>query len=231
MDIKKSIEYLLKLSDRDFGRYLVNNDPIEGKIRGIIREEIIEKSLQCGYDEADKVLSRFGKTIGNIDISMLANDMGITVKTAKAQNAMDYIYFGTYEEPGIIILYVEIIKKGEILISECQISGLQGINLTDIILAHEIFHYIEAKTPDLYVNTYRIKLWKLGPYTHKSKLICAGEIAGMAFVRRLLNLRFCPNVLDVLLLCPHNKKQAEVVYNQIMESVKGLNYSKGKIHE
>lgn len=216
--IKKSIESLLGLSDRDFGKYLVNTDPIEGKIRGIIREEIIEKSLQCGYEEADKILSKIGKTTEEIDISLLAKRLGIIVRTEKDQNVMDYICFGTYEEPGIITLYEDNIKKGETLISKYQISGLQGINLMQIILAHEIFHYVEAKIPDLYINNYRIKLWKLGPYTHKSELICMGEIASMAFARRLLNLRFCPNILDVLLLYPHDEEQAESVYNQIMES-------------
>lgn len=220
MNIKKSIERLIKLSDRDFGEYLVNTDPIEGKIRGDLRKEIIEKSLQCGYDEADKIIQKSGKTTGDIDVFLLAKELGITVKIEKAQNALEYIYFGTYEEPGIITLYDENIKKGEALISKYQISGLQETGLMDIILAHEIFHYIEAKTPDLFVNTYRIKLWKLGPYTHKSELICTGEIAGMAFARKLLKLRFCPNILDVLLLFPHDEKQAESVYKQIMESAK-----------
>lgn len=220
MEIKKSIECLLKLSDKDFGKYLVSTDPIEGRIRGTLREEIIEKSLQCGYEEADKILSKIGKTSGDLNIALLTKELGITIKIDKSQNAMEYIYFGTYEGPGIITLYEDNIKKGETLISEYKISGLQGIDLMQIILAHELFHYIEARTPDLYVNTYRIKLWKLGPYTHKSELICVGEIAGMAFAKRLLNLRFCPNILDVLLLYPNDEKQAEMVYNQIIESVK-----------
>jgi hypothetical protein len=155
-------------------------------------------------------------------LSLLVKSLGIAVKTLKAQNAMDYICFGTYEEPGIITIYEDNISKGEALISQYQISGLEGIDLKQIILAHEIFHYIEAKAPDLYVNTYRIKLWKLGPYTHKSGLICIGEIASMAFAKRLLNLKFCPNILDVLLLYPHDVKQAEAVYNRIMED-NGLN--------
>lgn len=217
MKIKRYIENLIELSDRDFGKYLVNADPIRGKIKGNTREEIIEKSLRCGYEEADKILSRVEKTRGTIDISLLAKRLGITVKTMKAQNAMDYICFGTYEEPGIITLYEDNIKLGEILISKYQLTGLQGVDLMDIILAHEIFHYIEARTPELYVNTYRLKLWKLGPYTHKSGLICVGEIAGMAFVRRLLSLRFCPNILDILLVYPHDTKLAEVIYNQMIE--------------
>ena len=144
--IKKSIESLMRLSDKDFGKYLVSSDPIEGKIRGILREEIIEKSLQCGYEEADKILSKIGNITEEMDIALLVKELGITVKIEKAQNAMEYIYFGTYEEPGIITLYEDNIKKGETLISEYKISALQGIDLMKIILAHEIFHYIEART-------------------------------------------------------------------------------------
>lgn len=75
---------------------------------------------------------------------------------------------------------------------------------------------------NLYVNTLRIKLWKLGPYTHTSSLVCAGEIAGMAFAKRILNLSFSPNVLDVLLLYPHNKELSSQLYKQIMDNIKKI---------
>ncbi len=217
MDLKKSIKNLMNLSDRDFGNYLVSTDPIEGKVTKELREEIIEKSLQCGYDEVEKIRKKTGTLFGEIDVFLLAKELGLTVKVEKTQNALDYIYFGTYEEPGIVTLYEDNIKKGEELVSNYKIQELHGRNLMDIILAHEIFHFIEAKDNELFVNTFRIKLWKLGPYTHTSGLICTGEIAGMAFARKLLNLKFCPNLLDVLLLYPHDKEQAESVYNQIMK--------------
>lgn len=217
MDLKKSIKNLINLSDRDFGNYLVSTDPIEGKVTKELREEIIEKSLQCGYDEAEKIRKKTGKLSGEIDVFLLAKDLRITVKVEKTQNALDYIYFGTYEEPGIITLYEDNIKKGEEMVSKYKIQELQDRNLMEIILAHEIFHFIEAKDNKLFVNTFRIKLWKFGPYTHRSGLICTGEIAGMAFARKLLNLTFCPNLLDVLLLYPHDKGQAETIYKQIIE--------------
>ncbi|HKM34156.1 MAG TPA: hypothetical protein VJY54_05375 [Lachnospiraceae bacterium] len=217
MDLKKSMKNLMNLSDRDFGNYLVSTDPIEGKLTKELREEIIEKSIQCGYDEAEKIRKKTGESFGEIDIFLLAKDLGITVKVEKTQNVLDYIYFGTYEEPGIVTLYEDNIKKGEDLVSQYKIQELLETNLMEIILSHEIFHFLEAKDNQLFVNTFRIKLWKLGPYTHTSGLICTGEIAGMAFARKLLNLKFCPNLLDVLLLYPHDKEQAESVYKQIMK--------------
>ena len=217
MNLKKSIENLIKLSDRDYGKYHVSADPIEGKITKELREEVIEKSLECGYEEADKILNKFKKTSENLDIFQLAKELGITIKIQEARNALEYIYFGTYEEPGIVTLYKDNIKKGEELVSKYEIQGFQGANLMEVILAHEIFHFIESKNKDLFVNTFRLKLWKLGPYTHTSGLICTGEIAGMAFARKLLNLEFCPNVLDVLLLYPHDQEQAELVYKQMID--------------
>lgn len=217
MDLKKSMKDLFNLSDIAFGNYLVSTDPIEGKVSKELRDEIVEKSLQCGYSEAEKIRKKTGKLFGEIDVFLLAKDLGITVKVEKTQNALEYIYFGTYEEPGIVTLYEDNIKKGEDLVSQYQIQELKDTNLMEIILAHEIFHFIEAKDDELFVNTFRIKLWKLGPYTHTSELICTGEIAGMAFARKLLNLKFCPNLLDVLLLYPHDKEQAETIYKQMMD--------------
>lgn len=181
MNLKKSIEKLIGLDDKDYGKYHVSIDPIEGKITKDLREEIIENSLRCGYEEADKVLNKFNKRSENLDIFQLAKELGITIKIQEAQNALEYIYFGTYEEPAIVTLYSDNIRKGEELVAKHEIQDLQGVNLMEIILAHEIFHFIESKNKNLFINTFRIKLWKLGPYTHTSELICTGEIAGMAF--------------------------------------------------
>jgi len=219
LNIKKMMQNLYQLRDEDFAKYHINSDPIEGKIPKQIRGKVIRESLDCGYEEARSLMGmvELPNGVRDIDIVRLAESLGISIKMKKAHNAMEYIYFGTYEEPGIIRLYQDNIRKGEALVKEHNIEELIGINLEEVVLAHEIFHHIEARKKELYVNSFRINLWKLGPYTHRSRLICTGEIAGMAFARKLLNLNFCPNVLDVLFLYPHNQMQAERLYQEIIK--------------
>ncbi len=218
LEIKKEIEELLKLQDKYFAIYQVYTDPIQGKITDEIRNTIIEQSLICGLEEADKLLGKLKKQKLPMDICQLIQEFRIRIKEEERDNSLNYIYFGAFEEPGTITLYTDNIRKGEELIREYKIKELLNINLKEVILAHELFHYIETRNKKLFVNQYRIKLWKLGPYTHTSLLSCTSEIASMAFAKRLLNLNFCPNVLDVLLLYPHDRNEAKHIYKQIMDS-------------
>jgi hypothetical protein len=218
LEIKKEIEELLKLQDKYFAVYQVYIDPIQRKITPEIRNTIIEQSLTCGREEADKLLDKLKKQKLPVDIWQLIKEFGIGIKEEEGDISLNYIYFGAFEESGAITLYIDNIRKGEELIREYKIKELLNINLKEVILAHELFHYIEARNKKLFVNQYRIKLWKLGPYTHTSLLSCTSEIASMAFAKRLLNLNFCPNVLDVLLLYPHDRNEAKHIYRKIMDS-------------
>lgn len=221
LNLKLAIEELMTLSDEEFSWYHINSDPIEGKINQEIRREIINKSLSCGYEQADIIREHYNLSNNNPDLLKLCKRMGIQVREDNNSNTNNFIYFGTYEYPGIITIYTDNIRKGAELAKAYDIAQLaKERNLRDIVLSHEIFHHIESNNQNLFVNTYRIKLWKLGPYIHRSPLICTGEIAGMAFARRLLKLQFCPNVLDVLLLYPHDKIQAEKLCKQILNLCK-----------
>ena len=216
MNLKSAIKKLMALSDEEFAWYHINSDPIEGKISHDIRKEIIYKSLNCGYEQAEILRYNYKLPDKDLDLIKLCEHLGIQVREDYNSNVEDLIYFGTYEYPGIVTIYMDNIQKGIDIIEAQNLVELTKENLRDIVLAHEIFHHIESKNHDLFVNTYRIKLWKLGPYTHRSPLLCTGEIAGMAFARRLLKLQFCPNVLDIILLYPHDKIQAEKLYQQIL---------------
>jgi len=220
VDIKKAIKHLIQLKDEDFARYHIYNDPIEGRIPSHLREDIIREALICGNEEATYAMEKLGmvKGIGWADLVELAQSLGIQIQFKKCDNSLQYVYFGSYEDSGVITLYEETISKGEALAQEYNIEELKGISLREVVLAHEIFHHIEARKKDLFINSFRINLWKLGPYTHRSRLICTGEISGMAFTKRLLNLQFCPNVLDVLLLYPYNEILAEQLYKEITMS-------------
>lgn len=218
MDIKKAVKHLIQLSDEDFARYHIHNDPIEGKIPSFLRDDIIRESLICGYEEASYQMKELGfdKGVKGCDLIRIAQSLGIKIQHKRSENGLKCVYFGTYEESGVITLYEETISKGEAVVEEYNIEELKRINLQEVVLAHEIFHHIEATKKEIPINSFHIDLWKLGPYTHRSRLICSGEIAGMAFAKTLLNLHFCPNTLDVLLLYPHNETLAEQLYKKII---------------
>lgn len=210
--IKEKIQTLMQLPLEVFGRYLFTQDPLDGKLSNEQKDDIFREASQCGVSLSQELKSKYG----NCSIDEYIKELEIQLTYKDSHNGLEYIYFGTYQKPNQMTIYKENIQKGQDLVEQEEIMALQGLNLEDIVKAHELFHHFEEQRKDLYVNTHKITLWRLGKYEYKSKLIAQAEIASMAFAQDLLGLPFSPNVLDVLLLYPHNKEQAQKVYDSIM---------------
>lgn len=209
--MKEKIEKLLKISDRQFGHYLLMQDPIEGKIDPDFKEEFIERALACGKGLAKDLKDKYGfekinEYLKVLDIELIRKD---------TNSGLEYIYFGTYQKPNKITIYTDNIKEGVDLVKKWSIKPLEDVNLEDIVIAHEMFHHFQENDETLYINTNKIVLWSIGKFKYKSKLISQAEIASMAFAEEILGLNFSPNILDVLLLYPHNQDLAIDIYHDI----------------
>lgn len=213
--MKEKIEYLMKLSDKEFGYYIFSHDPIRDKVDAKLKEEIIEKSLECGREVARGLKRKYGFK----DIVEYLKVLDLELCKKDTNSGLEYIYFGTYQKPNKITIYTGNIKLGTDLIEEWDLVALKNVELEDIVIAHEIFHHFQEHDENLYINTNKIILWSIGKFKYKSRLVAQDEIAGMAFAKELLNLDFSPNILDVLLLYPHNKDLAIEIYENIIDSI------------
>ncbi len=211
--IQAQLKNLLSLDQKVYGRYLVSTDPIQGKIPKNEVEEIISSSIICGKEEAEKLQNKFGK----IPLEEMVNNLNINVSYKDTQGLLDYVYFGLFESPNNITIYEGNIAAATNLLQETKISHFNNIDFNDIVLAHELFHFIEHHDKTLYSNTRIIDLWSIGKlYTHTSPLICPGEIAGMSFAKNLLGLDFDPNVLNYIFLLAYDFDEANKLYRRIM---------------
>lgn len=213
--MKEKITALTKLSDRHFGHYLFTHDPINGKVDSELKEEIIEKSLICGKE----VAQRLKKEYGFENLTEYLKALNIQLARKDTNGGLEYIYFGTYQKPNKITIYVENLKKGENLIRDWNFKLFENTKIEDIVIAHEMFHHLQEQDKTLYINTNKITLWSIGKFNYKSRLVAQADIASMAFAKEMLSLNFSPNVLDVLLLYPHDKELAVNIYHDIMEAL------------
>lgn len=213
--IKNQLSKLISLDQEVYCRYLVSTDPIQGKIPEDEIDEIIRSSIDCGKVEAEKLLKKYG----NVAPSEIASNLNINVTYKDKQGLADYVYFGLYESPRDITIYEGNISEATNLLKKLKINYFDT-DFNDIVLAHEIFHYVEYHDTSLYSNTRRIKLWSIGKlYIHTSPLICTGEIAGMSFAKTLLGLDFDPNILNYVFLVTHDFAQADKLYRRITKYV------------
>lgn len=211
--IKAQIRRLMKMSQRNFSYYQIGLDPIKSKIPKGEEEEIIDNSISCGEEEARKLKEKYS----HLTIGDLAKSLGINLEYKDKQGALDFVYFGLFEAPNNITIYDGNINEAVNLLEELKIHDFH-VDFRDIVLAHEIFHFIEEHDQSLYTNTRKVKLWSLGRlYSHSSNLICTGEIAAMSFSRTLLNLDFDPNILDYIFLAAFDFEKADKLFHRMIK--------------
>lgn len=99
-----------------------------------------------------------------------------------------------------------------------QISKVIGaFAIRDIVIAHELFHYIESGRKDLYISRELIKV--PGIFKNRSaKVRSLEEVAAMQFARDLLGLSINPFLLDILLIYEQNEDMAFRLYHYILET-------------
>lgn len=199
---------LLNISDYDYYKYLLNQDPIRQKIDENKVDYLIYESVKCGEEEAYKLVNKYN----NQDVFNIVKEMNLNIENT---NSSETGYYGYFEEPNKIVIYNNSIEEAfEFFKNETDILTSKEY-IERVVLAHELFHYIEYKKPDLFINTYKIKLWSIFKYTRRSNIVYLGEIAAMAFANKLIGKKTYSHVLDYILLYNLDKKQADIFLKEI----------------
>ena len=215
--IEEKIDFLINISDEEWGQYAFSRDPLKGKVSEELRKDIIEKANECGKTEARKLKEKYK----DVPIKKIIKKMDLEFIEKDSNGTESYIMFACYNSPNKITIF----KKNKILVEEFikankLNSKLEYIDVESMLLAHELFHHIEENNKDIYTKNEKVVLWKIGKYKYKSGVVCIGEIAAMAFAKELLSINYNPYIFDVLMLYPHDENKANELYKEI-EGFKG----------
>lgn len=212
--IYESIQQLISKNDIQWGNYAFSRDPLNGKIKEEQRKKMIQNANACGVEQGKKLR----KLYGNIPIKDIVNQLKLKINYEDLDGSDDYIVFAKYNYPDKITIYQGNIDKANEFIEKYELSDLLGnVDISDMLIAHELFHYIEDQDSEIYTRTQKIQLWKLGPLRNQSTLMSVGEIAAMAFARELLGMSYSPYVFDGIMLYPHDKEKAQGLINEILK--------------
>jgi len=210
--IRDLIEELKVVDQNIWGLYTFNRDPLRSKVNDEEKAEMIEKANQCGCKEAIKLKERYGEGT----CRQYAQRLGLTICEIEENNANDYILFAKFNSPNKISIITNNVKKGEETVQKENLDELiEEVKIDDILIGHEMFHFIEGQNSEIYTRNAKIMLWKIGPIKYNSGLIALGEIAAMAFVKELLKISYYPNLFDILLLYSHDEKRAKMLYDEV----------------
>lgn len=212
-DIEEMLENIILISDEKWGLYGFRREPLKGKFNHEEKINLILKANECGRDQAKYIREKYG----DISVYDIAKKMGLEIDYPDKPNGGGHIIFAQFVEPNKITVFQDSVNKANELIKE---KGLQHFfkkaKVEEILLAHEIFHFIEENNDELFTKREKIRLWKIGPIKNDSGIVCLSELAGMAFAKELLNLDYSPYILDVFLVYLYNKEAACALYDEIM---------------
>ncbi|MFV0381011.1 MAG: hypothetical protein ACK5KR_02080 [Breznakia sp.] len=210
----ENITLLKLMTTNDWGTYAFSRDPIRGKIKGAEQKNYIAKAMHCGVDLAIKIKKKYnGKNFWE-----MLNLLEIKVIKEKTSGTQNYITFAKYNYPNKITVYTENVVRFNNFIDEHGLRViLEDVNIEEVLLAHEMYHYFEEHNENLYSKREKIVLWKIGKFKYKSSIIALSEISAMAFTQEMLGLTYSPYIFDSLLLLPHDFEKAEKLINEVLE--------------
>lgn len=202
---------LLEISDETFAKYLLKQDMLYNKVNQKEFLSLVDRAMNCGKEVAKQIKKDYNAK----KVDEYLSFMNIQVEEKNEEVASAFICFGAYTPPNKITVYSANTKKAQSIIDDKKFPELVGTPFIDVIKAHELFHHIEVNDKTLFVNKYKILLWKVFGYTHKSRLTSLAEIAAMSFAKELLQLEYHPTALNVILLYPYHPKEALIIYHDI----------------
>ncbi|MBS5982260.1 MAG: hypothetical protein KIC67_06555 [Clostridium butyricum] len=212
-EIKEMLQKLIMIDDEKWGYYAFRREPLKGKFSEDDKLILINKANECGKKYAQKIREQYS----NMNTYDIAKEMGLEVDYPDRPNGGGHIIFAQFVEPNKVTVFKDSINKAEELITSKKLGGLfSDINIEELLLAHEIFHFIEENDDDIFTRTEKIRLWKIGPIKNDSNIVCLGEIAGMAFAKELLKISYSPYILDVFLVYLYNIQASYGLYEEIM---------------
>lgn len=216
--IGDDIQRLLLIEDQDWVHYAFQSEQLADRLSASQRKECFIHASKCGVELAKRIKAKYpGKTI----LECVAAE-GVKVEFSELESYGTKKIFATFTEPNEITIRKSTSEKADKLIRDCGLNMmLFGIRTFEVLLAHEFFHYLESRNPDIYTQQKHLVLFKVWRFEYKKQISCLQEIGAMAFAKEFLELSFLPYLYDVLMLWVESSEDAKKLYENMKGFVEG----------
>jgi hypothetical protein len=181
-------------SDEHFAAFLLNNDPLAGKLTAAQRRELITGAIDSGASVARELSERFAAKLPTEVACLLGG------KIVAGNLRGSRLVLSNYDpHAATITLNRAVIEKLE----QCQLSQRllpATFSPAEVAVAHELFHHVESSDQGIFSRHFKVTLWRLGPLRYRSTVAAAGEIAATVCAKTLCRLCFNPVLLEALTL-------------------------------
>ena len=214
--VELMLEDLAEIKPLEWYRYAFSREPLNGKFTDGQRRDWMEKSLACGQEYARKISGRYHTR----DPKELAKAMGMEVSYPEFPEKTDRVLFAEYRIPNRVCIYMDAVKKAERLLNRPEVFRVltRELDISRLLLSHELFHCVEDRHKgEIFTQTEKVRLWKLGFLHNDSIVIALSEIGAMGFAQELMGIKYSPYLMNVFLVYGYSPEEASGLYEEMME--------------
>lgn len=215
-EIRRLTGELCALTREDWLFYIFAGDPLSGRVSDEEKLRYGREAADCGRALAEKLCRQGALTM---EQHILAQ--GGQLSRPPAPEGVPLPLFASFTEPDSIMVYSGNAQGTDELRRREGLEDLTGTApAEEVLLAHELFHLLEFRDPDLYTRQKHLLLWKLWRWENRSSIFCLSEIAAMAFAEAMTGLPCSVYVLDFLMLYVNSPQTALQKHRNILEFVR-----------
>lgn len=216
-DLARMLADLAEISPEEWGIYAFSRDPLRARFQEAECRELAVQAISCGQAYARQM----AETYSGVKPLGILRKLGIKTEFTDIPSNTDRVLFAEFVEPDEVFVYLDALNKAEKLVKDEKVRAVltKQFDMRQTILAHELFHVLEFQNKkEVFTQTYRHTLWKLGPFKSTSRVLALGELAAMAFAQEMCGLPYSVYVIDVLLLYGYSDNEASGLYEEMMTS-------------
>jgi hypothetical protein len=182
--------------DRELGMQLFREDPLYPKIDEAAASELLDLALCAGTEQAERLMLRYKcadplRLARMLEIRVLFD---ITYKTPRGGLNILSSYVST---PPTITVYENLLRLcRENLLRREKVNRVFLSNLTNICVAHEIYHHMERKTLNFVNLMYKVPVFDIKLIRIEKSLTVLSEVAANAFAKKIMDLPGLPCVVN-----------------------------------
>ena len=141
---------------------------------------------------------------------------GVQVRDSHGSAAAGLGLFAVFHEPDIIEIDGQNAADTDDALQKAGVyETLGAVPTRNILLAHELYHFLAFRDGEGFTAQKHVTLWKLGRFAYKSSVPGLQEIAAMAFAQKATGLVCSPWLYNVFMLAPHNPQRALAVFESM----------------
>ena len=210
LSLDEMVQNLIKVDDISWGMYAFSRDLLRNRFSYNEKRILIPKAIECGKKKAREIAEKYGTA----NAKELAAMLGVNVEYVEQGQTVDRILFALFTPPNNIEIMKEPVKRALVSKEVSRIVTENDIEL--LILAHEIFHFLEEEDKEIFTRNEKIELWRFFGYKHRSAIRALSEIAATYFAKELNATKYHPFLLDVILYYSYNEIGSEKLYSEII---------------